>query len=383
VGGRLNIGVVQRAVLAQACCLLVLAGLLVQGDLSVPVTAERSEVMIRAQELFQVRTDLLREGNLDLLDPYYDQNTIGGSWSLEREQARIKYMGSWLQERNVDLIKAEVMFTRAEEDIGPNEATLSICAHTILTYRHKDYPMAWESTMGWRTVHWLELAKKNGQWAVTAEWFVDPLENASQRPIVAENNANLKARGEKLQTWNLMLAEIEPWRKSAANYGDRYAGVKVGFGVGRYNQGYRDFTGLGGDCANFVSQALADQDGGNLSQDWGWFYENGEGTVAWLKAEALVQHLVGSGRASCLARGTLSQVCASTPAYPSGAIRELLPGDIIAYEEKGEIAHVSLVVGFDPAGYLLVNSHSADRYRVPWDLGYNADVVYWLLQVHG
>lgn len=107
----------------------------------------------------------LREGNLDLLDPYYDQNTIGGSWSLEREQARIKYMGSWLQERNVDLIKAEVMFTRAEEDIGPNEATLSICAHTILTYRHKDYPMAWESTMGWRTVHWLELAKRtaNGQ----------------------------------------------------------------------------------------------------------------------------------------------------------------------------------------------------------------------------
>lgn len=172
---------------------------------------------------------------------------------------------------------------------------------------------------------------------MTAEWFVDPLENASQRPIVAENNANLKARGEKLQTWNLMLAEIEPWRKSAANYGDRYAGVKVGFGVGRYNQGYRDFTGLGGDCANFVSQALADQDGGNLSQDWGWFYENGEGTVAWLKAEALVQHLVGSGRASCLARERCPRCVLLLLLIRLGQLESFFPVTLLPTKKKAKL----------------------------------------------
>jgi hypothetical protein len=375
VRDRKNSRVLKIAIVVQLCLLAALAGLVFKADILLPVMAEHSDIMTRIEALFRLRTNLLVKGNVKLLDSYYDKESIGGSWSLEKERTRIEYMRDWLKERNVDLVKTDVMFTRAEQDVSRDRAELSVCAHTLLTYRHLDYPESPEATMGWRTVHWLELVKKEGQWIVIAEWFLDPLENASEWPTVAKNSASLKAPPEKLPQ------QMEPWRQGAVKYADRYAGVKIGLGTGRYNQAYRDYSGVGGDCANFVSQVLTDKEGGNLPSDWGWFYRSGEGTVTWLKAEALVNHLLGTDRALRLARGTLSQVCSPTSDYPLGAIRQLSPGDIIAYEQDGEIVHVSLVVGFDPAGYVLVNSHSADRYRVPWDLGYNADVVYQLLKV--
>jgi len=40
----------------------------------------------------------------------------------------------------------------------------------------------------------------------------------------------------------------------------------------------------------------------------------------------------------------------------------------LPYEEKGRLEHLAVVVARDSRGYPLVNSHTADRYRVPWDL---------------
>lgn len=374
MGRRLTVRTVWIAIGAQLCCLALVGGLLWQNNSLLAASTESPAVTAWVKDLFSLRTELLSRGELGLLESFYDLKTSGGRWALEKEQARIQYVHQWLQARKIELVQTEVQFTRVEEDKGKERTNISVCVHTLLTYRHRDYADQPETTMGWRTVHWLELNKRGGRWVLAAEWFLDPLENASRWPTVAETRRTLKS-GVQQQIG------AQNWRQAAVRYADRYSGVKLGPGSGHYNQAYRDFSGLGGDCANFVSQALTDKDGGNLPQDWGWYYDNGEGTVAWLKAASLVQHLTGSGRASCVARGDLAQVCAFTPDHPVGAIRELLPGDIIAYEEKGEIVHVSLVVGFDPAGYLLVNSHSADRHRVPWDLGYSADTVYWLLQV--
>jgi cell wall-associated NlpC family hydrolase len=80
-------------------------------------------------------------------------------------------------------------------------------------------------------------------------------------------------------------------------------------------------------------------------------------------------------------RGNFEEVTRTSTTYPQGAVNVLQPGDIIAYEEKGEVSHVAVVVGRDSAGYLLVNSHTADRARVPWDMGWDRGTIYWLLQV--
>lgn len=85
--------------------------------------------------------------------------------------------------------------------------------------------------------------------------------------------------------------------------------------------------------------------------------------------------MMGSGRASRLAYGKYNQVLPAS--------YKLLPGDYIAYEKKGKVIHVSVVTGADSKGYTLTNSHNADRFRVPWDLGYgDKGVRFWLMQVH-
>ena len=89
----------------------------------------------------------------------------------------------------------------------------------------------------------------------------------------------------------------------------------------------------------------------------------------------MTQYLLNSGRASRIAVGNFENVYKA--AY------KLQPGDIVAYEEKGDIKHVSVVSGYDSKGYPLVNCHNVDRYRVPWDLGWNHEgITYWLVRVH-
>ena len=136
---------------------------------------------------------------------------------------------------------------------------------------------------------------------------------------------------------------------------------------------YTDYNPQGGDCANFASQVLFE--GGGFRKTTSWNYANGKGNYNWLKAGGLKRFLLYSGRASQIAAGSYASVYKA--AY------KLLPGDIIAYAEDGKITHVSVVTGVDSKGYPLVNCHNVDRYRVPWDIGWNkTDVKFYLLRVH-
>jgi len=80
-------------------------------------------------------------------------------------------------------------------------------------------------------------------------------------------------------------------------------------------------------------------------------------------------------RASLVAQGTYNKVLKAS--------YKLLSGDIVAYEKKGKVVHVSVVIGADSKGYTLVNCHNTDRNRVPWDLGWSdKGIKFWLIHVH-
>ncbi|MMZ64716.1 putative amidase domain protein [compost metagenome] len=73
-----------------------------------------------------------------------------------------------------------------------------------------------------------------------------------------------------------------------------------------------------------------------------------------------------------IAKGDFQHIVTPTKEHPNGAIARLQPGDLIGYIIQGnDIDHFSILVGFDPNGYPLVNSHTADRYQVPFDLGWD------------
>ncbi|KYH31256.1 amidase domain-containing protein [Neomoorella mulderi] len=336
--------------------------------------SEQKELKEQLHHIFTTRAQSLVNGNYEGLKAYYDTTVTSGLFALNHEIGRIKYVREWVKERQVIVSGSQMDLAIIDAGSEEGKGWASVSQHIILNYHHQGEPEKTINQMGVRTIHWVELVKRDGQWLIARDWYWDPFEADNLDPDITPGTARCSRE----------VAPPPPGkyrRQAAVSYADRYSGVRLGPGDGRYNQAYRDFTGLGGDCANFVSQVLSDKNAGAIPRDWVWNYHNGNGSQAWVQAEALVHYLLDSGLAVRIMRGNFEEVTRTSTTYPQGAVNALQPGDIIAYEEKGEISHVSVVVGRDSAGYLLVNSHTADRARVPWDMGWDRRTIYWLLQV--
>lgn len=345
------------------------------GSKELPVTAPPAsgELKEHLTTIFTARARALTDGKYKGLEVFYDATTTSGRFALNHEIGRIKYIQEWLQKRQVTLTGSHLDLAVVDSGSEGDKGWASVSQHLILSYRHQGEASKIVNQMGFRTLHWVELVKKDGRWLITRDWYWDPFETDDLKPAIAPGTAVCKVPPPPVQG--------KYRRQAAVAYADRYSGVRVGPGDGRYNQDYRDLTGLGGDCANFASQVLSDKNAGGIPRDWVWNYHNGEGSQAWAQAAGLVCYLLDSGLAVRLARGNFHEVTRATAAYPYGAVNALQPGDIIGYEEGGEVSHVSVVAGRDASGYVLVDSHTADRYHVPWDMGWEDRTIYWLLQV--
>lgn len=116
---------------------------------------------------------------------------------------------------------------------------------------------------------------------------------------------------------------------------------------------FTDFTGIGGNCTNFVSQALFA--GGcvmNYTPVFGWYYRSADDrTASWTGVEFLYNFLIGNEGEGPYA----------SEALPGG----LEIGDVIQLGREGEgYYHTLLVVGFDDDGYL-VAAQSDDAFLRP------------------
>jgi len=141
----------------------------------------------------------------------------------------------------------------------------------------------------------------------------------------------------------------------------------------------------GGDCTNFASQVIGDpKEGGGLpmTRNWRYFYGK-EGSESWIRTDSFKHFLIRSGYGKVIASGGFQDIVRPTAKFPHGAVSQLLPGDLIAFVMHGDVDHFSVVVGFDHQGYPLVNSHTADRYRVPFDLGWDKYTKYLLIHIQG
>ena len=117
---------------------------------------------------------------------------------------------------------------------------------------------------------------------------------------------------------------------------------------------FNDYTRFGGNCTNFVSQAiLAGSCTMDYSEPFGWFYiDDLRRSPSWTGVEFLYDFLVGAGD------------------YPSSADRpgpygrEVLPaqtqiGDVIQLSRGGDFYHTLIITGYEPNN-ILVSAQSDD-----------------------
>ena len=334
-----------------------------------PSEAEKVLLHEIVSQIYINRGNAIISGDLELIEPSYNKNTRYGMWAYEYETRRMKYLQKWEEKQGVSFTKISPTVVIRKVRGSGDSYSLNLMLSTQYQYIYKDKPEEVNaSTIG--TYHILSIHNEGGLWVITKEWYKDPfgdylcLGTAKTEEIRAFIQSQM-ARG---------LSEVGDRRLNAIKYADTYCGAASGgLNSYKYNSNYRDFNVDGGDCANFASQVL--HEGGGFRKTSIWNYQKGDATRAWVNADGFNNYMIGSGRASLIAYGSYEKVYKAS--------YKLLPGDYVAYEEKGDIVHISVVTGADSRGYSLVSCHNTDRSHVPWDLGWGGkNIRFYLVRVH-
>lgn len=334
-----------------------------------PTEEEKAQVEKIVRQIYRNKYNAIISGDLELIESLYNKNTKYGIWAYEYEIRRMKYLRKWGEKQGVSFkrIDPEIIIRRIKG--GGDSYLLNLMVCTKYQYSYDDTPdVINTSTIG--TYHILKIQKQDGFWIIAKEWYKDPL---------GDYLSLGKAKPEDIRNFILSqnardLSKIGERRLNAVKYADTYCGAASGGLNGyKYNSKYRDFNGTGGDCTNFASQIL--HEGGGFRKTRAWNYHNGEATRAWVNADGFNSYMLRSGRASLIAYGSYEKVYKAS--------YKLLPGDYIAYEEKKDVVHISVVTGADSKGYILVSCHNTDRSHVPWDLGWGGhNIRFYLVRVH-
>lgn len=320
------------------------------------------------EEILSIRNNAFLDGNLEVIEALYDKKTKLGIWAYEHQIKKMKYLHNWAGKQGITFSNIKSKFKIRSLKEGINTVSYNFISSTEYSYIYENEPQT-ENLFRIGTYHSLKLQKYDNSWLISKEWYTDPFADSLDLE-------NLKA--EEFENYILSsnsrdFSKLNQRRLSAVEYADHYCGAAADEEFGfSYNKNYRDYNPLGGDCANFASQILFE--GGKFKKNGTWNYIK-DGSKSWVNAQSFKDYMINSKRASLIAKGTYNQVFKAS--------FKLLPGDFVAYEKKGKVTHISVVTGADSKGYSLVNCHNTDRFRVPWDLGWNnKNIKFWLVRVH-
>lgn len=301
-------------------------------------------------DIFDIRNRAVLENDLETLESLYNRSTKLGNWAYEHEIKKIEYLKSWSDKQGIKFTdirsKIEIRRVKAKGD----RLSANIVRSTEYDYIYLDQPDT-KNMFRIGTYHSIEVDTLNNDIKIVREWYTDPFADS----LILDDAKSEKVKEIIKSSTYRDLSDLNKRRLDALAYADMYCGAAADEEYGfKYNKKYRDYNPLGGDCANFASQILFE--GGKFKKTGTWNYDNG-GSRAWVNADGFNSFMLGSGRASLIARGSYDKVLKLS--------YKLLPGDYVAYEKGGEIVHISVVTGSDSRGYSLVNCHNTDRYRVP------------------
>lgn len=361
--------------------------------LKTPSEADKEILRAEVEKIYNIRSSCLVSGDTSPLKEVFDSSKKLGKYTLEHEIKRVKYLKKWSEDRGIQFKNIQ-SFVRVKR-VMPRGSFVRLALEESykFDYIYKDDPEPKLNSFGVGIRHTTSLARKNDKWVISSDWYTDCFEDALQsftadaEPPSTPPNYNFFAEKKTLNT-SVRYGAYD--RLKAIAYADKYCGAAWGSGNDfKYNPKYMDFNGAGGDCTNFVSQALGDKEGGGLSQDGSWRcpltkYGRASGSRAWSNADGLKEYLIYSGKGSIVKVGTFKELAIPTPSNPDPAISKLDFGDIVCYEKgRGNIDHFALITSFDSHGYPLVNSHTTDRYHVPWDLGWgDKKIRFFLIRIH-
>lgn len=334
---------------------------------------EIADLTPRLQEIYDLRARwLLSDDAPPPIEGDYLPDSKTAKWALQHEHGKIRYMKQWAENRKVRFVHSKPSIKVKTLKVTEDRARFYVAQSLALGYVYPNEEPV--NMFGVGTRHIIELRRRDGKWLIGMEWYTDPLGDDTEVPdvtpaLVPEELPPFTAALRTQAEGSRAAAKRKGYdREGAVRYADQYCGIAWGCGNGnQYNLRYRDYNGVGGDCTNYISQAL--REGGGLN------------VPIITRVDSLAGHLQYSGRAVLAAKGPFQKLWKEASQRPEGFTAWIKKGDLVVYQEKGKLEHFAIVTGLDSRGYPLVNSHTADRFHVPFDLGWDRKTVYWLFHV--
>lgn len=357
-----------------------------------PTDSLSTEVYSYLKDLYTIRNNAFLDGILYKLKPFYDTSQNYGAWSLDHEVRRVKYLVDWSNERGIKFTSIDSLINIKKITCTGDSLKVRTDEQYIFKYIYKEDSSPSTNEFGVNLYHTITLKKKNGSYVVYNDYYLDCFEDGLKSYSEKISDTPYEPSKDFSYAINIPCKDNKCTeergkynRVKAIEYADKYCGVPWGSNNPiKYNRKYKNFTGVGGNCTNYVSQCLGDSEGGGLKQGHGWHciykgYDGAETSTAWSNADAFKNFLLYSGKGVLVKKGTFKELVSSTEKFPQGPISMLDFGDVISYDKGNDIDHNAIVTSFDSHGYPLINSHTVDRYHVPFDLGWGDNNIKFLL----
>ncbi|MEW2390764.1 amidase domain-containing protein [Streptomyces venezuelae] len=267
--------------------------------------------------------------------------------SLRARKSRLAQLGE-------AYTKADTRVVVDSATLTGNTATVQVTASSTLTYKNVrgDGPKTTASS----TRHELKLAgTKDGGWQLTKITARDQGPVAVDEPSVArtktvDDDGNQYPDGTPAST--KYPSTPMPSGKTGGTYGYSAMAQYAEKYWRSYNPAYRKFNGSGGDCTNFVSQAL--KAGGwkpvpGSAYDYrNWWYESAGQSTSWVGVNEWAWFTLSNRRAPNLASAYQMDV-----------------GDVLQvdFDKDGSKDHTMLVTYRDRQGMPYLTYHDTDTYR--------------------
>lgn len=321
------------------------------------------------ENIFLNRNSAILTRDCEGLKVFYDLDKKVGKWAYENEVTKTKYFTNWCEKQCASFTKINSIIKVSKvKEIEKDVYNIICYACTKFCYSYEDEPNI-ENYFKLGTCHYINLKKDNDKYIIIKEWYTDPLADSLDL-----NNIECTEIKNTILSHKKPDFTIDERTQKAIDYAHEYCGISDNDEhLFKYNKEYKNFNPDGGDCANFASQIMFE--GGGFKKNSVWNYCNKSATNAWINAQGFKNYLINSGRGTYIAKGYYCDT------YKDSF--NLRPGDIVAYEKKGRITHVSTVTGLDSKGYPLVTCHNTDRMLVPYDLGWsNNNIKFHFIDVH-
>ncbi len=271
-----------------------------------------------------------------------------------------------------DLTEYQKVLDISVEDISMDGTSASVEVSVLKRWYYSFSPDMESAARDFYTVN---LEKENGTWKITnvsglAESIMDPaLAEMGDEITSLEKEAYLNSVEEELaqsaavlENDVQMMAEESSGTSAAVPASSTYnASAAVAYAL-QYaiipNSAYVDFTNLGGDCMNFISQCLYAggivQHVGTVYTDTCWFYQSSTNrSASWTGASEFRNYITSS---------------ASKINMTSSSWSGVVPGDIIQLMNSGSAYHSLIVsnLAYNANGRsdLLVCAHTTNRQNV-------------------